>query len=162
MKYLMKTGICGYQIYDEKDRMIEIIQKGFLVGNKLIVSNVEKEKLYTIIRRDGEILIEKSEGKPIRCIMKYQERETRDTLSGTRLPIAEKIEMDVCCGILALQQTRKRIFTILLNGEKIGEMKHMMCLRKELHLEKKIPELYIGVLFAAGILMLHDDDIEIV
>ena len=41
-------------------------------------------------------------------------------------------------------------------------MEHMMSVSKELHLENDTLNQYSGLIFAVGILMLHDDAIEIV
>ena len=66
------------------------------------------------------------------------------------------------CGRLSVRQTRKRIFEILLNDRKTGEIRHMMFIQKEMSLENDVPEWYAGLIFAAAFFMLHDDDIEIV
>lgn len=62
---------------------------------------------------------------------------------------------------VTVRQSRNRRFQIFLNGKKAGEMDHMMSVSKELFLENDILKQYSGLIFAVGILMLHDDDIEI-
>lgn len=76
--------------------------------------------------------------------------------------MAVRTDIAVCGGRVTVCQSRNRNFEILLNGKKTGEMKHMMSVSKELLLENDILKQYSGLIFAAGILMLHDDDIEIV
>lgn len=162
MRFVIKYGMDRYRIYDENNQLTGMVKRKLSAGNQLTVSCADNKTTYTVIRGDGEIMISGERVNTLHCRLQYPIDDGHILEAYWRPPMALRTDIAVCGGRMTVCQTRNRNFDILLNGEKVGEMKHMMSLSKELHLENDTLNQYSGMIFAVGILMLHDDDIEIV
>lgn len=162
MRFIIKYGMEKYSIYDENKRLVGTVKRKLSAGNQLTVNCMDNKTAYTVIRDDGEIMISGEGMNTLHCRLQYPMDDGPAPEAYWRHPMAVRTDIAVCGGRVTVCQSRNRNFEILLNGKKTGEMKHMMSVSKELLLENDILKQYSGLIFAAGILMLHDDDIEIV
>lgn len=162
MRFVMKYGIDKYRIYDENRQLTGTVRKKPSAGNQLTVKCMDNKISYTVIRDVGAIRISGEGMDALYCGLQYTSADGHISEAYWRPPMAVQTDIAVCGGRVSVCQMRNRNFEILLNGKRAGWMKHMMSVSKELHLENDTLNQYSGLIFAVGILMLHDDAIEIV
>ena len=164
MKYRVTYEINRYQIADERNRTAGWLKRPVLTGNWLEVYGADGSRKYRIVRQDGEIWVEEPGGERRHSAMEFLEDENgkRIQASFLRPPMAERTAVRVKEGELAVCQTEKRQFSIWVNGEKIGELTHMLSPVKSICLPEDLPKEYCGLCFAIGFLMLHEDDLAVV
>lgn len=162
MRLHIKYEINKYKIYNEGNQLICTVRKKLSAGNELTVTCPDREKEFTVAHGDGEIRISGGGMKTLHCAVRYQSNANGRQEAYWRPAMAEETEIMAGCGRLSVRQMRDRSFEILLGDRKMGEIRHMMSIQKEMSLENEVPEWYAGLIFAAAFFMLHDDDIEIV
>lgn len=162
MRLHIKYEINKYKIYNEDNQMICTVWKKLSAGNELTVICPDQDKEYTVAHGDGEIQISGEGMETLLCAVRYQSDADSRQEAYWRPAMAEETEVTTGCGRLSVRQMRNRTFEILLNDRKVGEIRHMMSIHKEMSLENDVPKWYAGMIFAAAFFMMHDDDIEIV
>lgn len=161
MRFVIKYGMEKYRIYDESKHLAGIVERRLSTNNQLTVNCMDHKTAYTVSRGDGEIIISGEEVKTLHCRLQYPADNQYTQTAYWRPPMAVQTDIVIRGNRVTVRQSRNRRFQIFLNGKKAGEMDHMMSVSKELFLENDILKQYSGLIFAVGILMHHDDDIEI-
>lgn len=155
-----------YGVYDEKNCFAGRIRKRMHKGIEMEVLNAEGE-LEAFVWKSGEsLMVQDDKGKLLSCSLGYRtDAEGHGRLGAAMLrpPMAERICLDTVWGALTVLQKPTRDFEIFLEDAKVGELRHMLRVKKEISIfSKEIPVRYYSVIFSLGFLMLHDDDIELV
>lgn len=163
MRYTVKYTLGGYLICDSAGRISGRVHRTAFPESSFDVSDGNGSRIWRIGRnREGIFLEQQGEGQ-FQCGISYPSDAYGAVRQAyTRPPMAERISFSVRLGKMEIRQQRNRIFTVWLDRKKIGEMSHMQSPIKEVLLADRVPPEYCGLCFAAGFLLLHDDDIEIV
>ena len=154
----------GYIIHNSARELSGWVYRNKLPEYSFDISDRNGIRIYQIGRNKDGIFLKEKMGRNCLCHIYYPSDTEGNIIQHayTRPPMAEKMSLSVRIGVLEICQLQNRSFTVWLDRKKIGEMRHMQSLVREVILSDRIPPEYCGLCFAAGFLMLHDDDIEIV
>lgn len=164
MEYTVKCGFNKYMVYDKNGSAVSTVRRERSPGNQLSVNDAAGLCRYRLVYRDGMTELRDGDGMYVACVhISDSSGDGRGVSEAyTRPPMAEKAEIETDHIRITVLQTRKRDFRIYLNEKEAGKMTHMMRFSKTLTFSEDFPPQYIGLVFAAGMLMLHADDVEIV
>ena len=164
MRFTVKYEMNQYRIFDRDRKPAGVIRRNLTSGNSLEIFDASGHRIGRAVRGSGEIMLEGAGRENLHCRLEYPSDAEGHVIQKayTRPPMPQRTVIKLQEKQIELYQTAKRDFQIRMDGREVGTMTHMQSMTKIMTLPDDFPDKYCGLVFAAGFLMLHDDDIEIV